>query len=93
MATYSYRCAADGAVDVRLPIGTAPSVIDCPACGAPAQRRYTSPMLGLAHKGAMALLDRAERSRTEPEVVTSLPTKARRPAPKLDPRTARLPRP
>jgi len=93
MATYTYRCADDGAVDVRLPIGTAPAAIDCPTCGSTAPRRFTTPMLGLAHRGAMALTDRAEASRSEPTVVSALPTAPRRPAPRLDPRTARLPRP
>jgi hypothetical protein len=93
MATYTYRCVVDGAVDVRLPIGTAPAAIDCPSCGAAAPRRFTTPMLGLAHRGAMAALDRAEASRSEPAVVSALPSAPRRPAPRLDPRTARLPRP
>ena len=34
MATYTYRCAIDGPVDVRRPIGTAPATVPCPACGA-----------------------------------------------------------
>ncbi|SFN18350.1 putative regulatory protein, FmdB family [Pseudonocardia ammonioxydans] len=95
MATYTYRCAADGPVDVRRPIGTAPASVACPACGAPAPRMITPPLLGLADRGRMAAIDRSERSRTEPDVVTSIPGSGRpaRPAPRLDPRTRGLPRP
>lgn len=93
MATYTYRCAVDGPVDVRLPIGTAPAALDCPACGAPAPRRFVAPMLGLAHRGALAALDRAEASRSAPAVVSAPPAAPRRATPRLDPRTARLPRP
>jgi putative FmdB family regulatory protein len=93
MPTYTYRCAVDGSVDVRLPMGTAPSTLDCPTCGADAPRQFVAPMLGLAHRGAVAAHDRAEASRSEPAVVSALPSAPRRPAPRLDPRTARLPRP
>ncbi|MDN5860012.1 MAG: zinc ribbon domain-containing protein [Pseudonocardia sp.] len=93
MATYSYRCAVDGAFDVRLPMGKAPSAIDCPRCGMTAPRRFAAPMLGLAHRGALAALDRAEASRSEPAVVSAPPRRPRRQAARLDPRAARLPRP
>jgi putative FmdB family regulatory protein len=93
MATYTYRCPEDGPVDVRLPMGTAPAAVECPACGAPAARRFAAPMLGLAHRGALATLDRAEASRSEPAVVSAPPSAPHRPAARLDPRTARLPRP
>lgn len=95
MATYTYRCTVDGTVDVGLPIGTAPSAIDCPDCGTPAARVFTAPRLGLADRRRMAVLDHTESSRSAPPVVTSLPASAARraPAPRLDPRTARLPRP
>ena len=93
MATYMYRCAIDGPVDVRRPIGTAPATVPCPACGATSARVITAPMLGLADPNRMAVLDRSEASRTEPAVVTSLPRSPRTPAPRLDPRTRKLPRP
>ena len=93
MATYTYRCATDGPVDVRRPIGTAPVSVPCPACGATSSRVITAPMLGLADPGRMALLDRSARSRFEPDVVSSLPTPPRTRAPRLDPRTRKLPRP
>ncbi|MBC3194478.1 zinc ribbon domain-containing protein [Pseudonocardia sp. C8] len=95
MATYTYRCATDGSVDVQRPIGTAPASVPCPRCGTASPRVITAPMLGLGDRGRMAVIDRAERSRTEPEVVTSLPGTGRpaRPAPALEPRTRGLPRP
>jgi putative FmdB family regulatory protein len=95
MALYAYRCGQDGPVDVRRPIGTAPATVACPTCGDEAERIFTAPMLGFADRTRVAAIDRAEASRTEPTVVSTLPsraTRASRPAP-LDPRTAGLPRP
>jgi len=97
MATYSYRCEVDGPHDVRRPIGTAPTTVPCPTCGATAARMITAPMLGLADRARMGVIDRAEASRTEPAVVSSIPGAPRSgrpaPAPRLDPRTRHLPRP
>lgn len=94
MATYTYRCAADGPLDIRRPIGTAPATVSCPICGATAPRIITAPMLGLADRGRMALIDRTEASRTDPAVVSSIPGSPRTArAPRLDPRTRNLPRP
>jgi hypothetical protein len=98
MATYGYRCDVDGPVEVRLPIGTAPAVIACPDCGGSSVRTYTAPLLGLADRRRMAVIDHAEASRTEPAVVSSIPAApqaTRRPAParRIDPRALRLPRP
>lgn len=77
MATYTYRCDADGRVDVRLPIGTAPDTAPCPRCGGSAARVFTAPLLGFADRRRMAVIDHAESTRYEPEVV-SAPTGARR---------------
>lgn len=98
MATYGYRCDVDGPVDVRLPIGTAPGAIACPRCGAPSVRVFTAPLLGLADRTRLSLIDRAEASGSEPAVVASLPSTPRAgrraaAAPRPDPRTSRLPRP
>lgn len=95
MATYTFRCATDGPVDVRLPIGTAPVAITCPRCGSPSARVFTAPLLGLADRRRMAVIDHAESSRSEPAVVSALPAGRRRPAStgRLDPRTRALPRP
>jgi hypothetical protein len=53
----------------------------------------TAPMLGLADPTRMAVLDRTGASRFAPPVVSSIPQAPRRAAPRLDPRTSRLPRP
>src|SRR6185295_5596231 len=68
-----FLAVADGPVDVRRPIGTAPGTISCPTCGAPSKRVITSPMLGFADPVRMALIDRTESSRDEPKVVSSIP--------------------
>lgn len=77
MAIYTYRCDADGGVEVRVPIGTAPTSVTCPRCGGPTARVFTAPMLGFADRRRVAVIDHAEASRYEPEVV-SAPTGARR---------------
>jgi hypothetical protein len=57
-------------------------------------RVITTPMLGLADRTRMAVIDRAEASRGEPAVVSALPARrGRRASPQLDPRTSRLPPP
>jgi putative FmdB family regulatory protein len=81
MATYAYRCADDGPVDVVRPMGTAPDSVACPRCGAPAPRMITAPMLGLADRGRTALIDRAEASRTEPPDGGPTPARPRSPGP------------
>lgn len=94
MATYTYRCRTDGPAEVRRPIGTAPASIPCPTCGASAARVITPPMLGFADPVRMAAIDRADASRTAPAVVSAIPAAPHgRTAPRLDPRTSRLPRP
>jgi hypothetical protein len=97
VATFPYRCPDDGPFDVVRPIGTATATSSCPRCGADAVRIWTAPRLSLAQPAAMAALDRAERSRFEPDVVTAPPARplGRRPAPAgtANPALQRLPRP
>jgi putative FmdB family regulatory protein len=95
MPLYAYRCGEDGPLDVMWPLGTAPATVPCPACSADARRIVTAPRLGLADRTRVALIDRAEASRTEPTVVSAPPPRASRPSrpARLDPRTAALPRP
>ena len=95
MPLYAYRCAEDGPVDVMRPMGTAPSAVPCPTCGDDATRVMTAPSLGGTRRAQVAAIDRAEASRTEPTVVSAPPPRPGRPgpAPRLDPRTAALPRP
>lgn len=96
MATYEYRCDIDGVFDVMRPFGTAPASIACAACGGEARRVFSIPFLPSPARDVIAAIDRSEKSRYEPEVVTSLPaTGARRrtPVARMTPALQRLPRP
>ena len=92
MAVYAYRCADHGVHEITLPIGTAADHEPCPDCAAPTSRVFTAPRLSLGSASARALIDRTERSASEPAVVSAPPS--RRTAPRAtDPRLAKLPRP
>lgn len=97
MAIYEYRCDRDGVFEVTRPLGTAPESVICSACGSEARRVISIPMIRSGPRTAWtAAIDHAEKSRHEPEVVTSLPsTGARRRTPvlPLTPTLRRLPRP
>jgi putative FmdB family regulatory protein len=77
MATFPYRCPQDGPFEINRPIGTADRSVPCPQCGGDALRVFTAPLLGLADRGRMSALDRCERTRSEPDVVTSPPGRPR----------------
>jgi len=94
VAVYLYRCPEHGTSETRCPMGTAPGTIACPTCGATAGRVFTAPRLALGSAARRALIDRTERSRDEPAVVSAPPS--RRPADARssgNPALARLPRP
>ena len=96
MAIYEYRCERDGAFEVTRPIGTAPSSIACPVCASEAGRVFSSPMISLAPQALVSALDHEEKTRHEPDVVTSLPpvpAHRRTPVLPLTPTLRRLPRP
>jgi hypothetical protein len=94
MATFLYRCPADGIVEMRGSVGTAPSQVSCPTCAGDARRVYTPPLVSGGSRSAMALIDRTERSRDEPEMVISLPPRGREQRrTELNPAWQRLPRP
>ncbi|MEU2350927.1 FmdB family zinc ribbon protein [Modestobacter sp. NPDC049651] len=92
MAGYEYRCTGCGPWEVRLPIGTAEPTLPCPACGRPGRRAYTPPLLGRTPPAAAAARQRMEASADAPQVTSSVPAAARRPA-RRDPRWDSLPRP
>jgi hypothetical protein len=77
MATFLYRCPADGTLEMHWPVGTAPRQVPCPACGGGASRVYTAPLVSRGSRSAVALIDRTERTRYEPEVVTGPPPAGR----------------
>ncbi|MGY2082312.1 zinc ribbon domain-containing protein [Blastococcus sp. SYSU DS0539] len=94
MAQYVYRCDDHGLTERALPIGTAERTTPCATCGAAAVRVFTAPRLSLGDATRRALIDRTERSRDEPEVVSSPgPRPARRPPVPASPALRRLPRP
>lgn len=96
MAIYEYRCPADGPFEVLRPIGTAPASIACPECAGEAERVFSTPMLSRAPRALVAALDHEEKTRSEPDVVTSLPPRPRHqrtPVLPLTPTLRKLPRP
>jgi putative FmdB family regulatory protein len=96
VALYEYRCDTDGVFDARWPLGSAPASVTCPVCNREAMRVFSKPMLMTASRELVAAVDHAEKTRDEPDLVTSLPpTGARRRTPvlPLTPTLRRLPRP
>ena len=100
MATFEYRCVTPrgdvcSTFEVRRPIGTAAPTQPCPACGSAAARVFSAPALALAPRARVSAIDRAERSRTEPDVVGAPPPnpRARRAPIARNPALQRLPRP
>ena len=96
MAIYEYRCDHDGVFEIARALGTAPKAIMCPVCSGEARRVFSTPMLSSTRRELVAAVDHAEKTRDEPDVVTSLPrTGARRRTPvlPLTPTLRRLPRP
>jgi len=95
MATYEYQCEQDGVFEVSRPLGTAPQSVTCSVCGNEARRIISAPMFRCASRSALAAaMDHADKSRYEPEVVTSLPsTGARSRTIPLTPTLRGLPRP
>jgi putative FmdB family regulatory protein len=95
VAIYEYRCAEHGTFDLSRPLGSAPSTSPCRDCGREATRVYSAAFFRPGDRAVVAAMDRAEKSRTEPEVVRSVP-RAGDPKPiswARDPRQLKLPRP
>jgi putative FmdB family regulatory protein len=96
VALYEYRCDRDGAFDVTRPIGTAPTSVECPACNAESKRVFSKPMLSSVPRELAAAIDHSEKTRHEPDIVTTLPpagARQRTPVLPLTPTLRRLPRP
>lgn len=96
MAIYEYRCERHGAFEVTRAIGTAPASLACPACEHEARRVFSAPMLVRTPPRLVAAIDHAEKTRDEPDLVTSLPpagARRRTPVLPLTPTLRRLPRP
>ncbi|MBS1889100.1 MAG: zinc ribbon domain-containing protein [Actinobacteria bacterium] len=97
MTTYEYRCDGDGALqEAEFPLGSAPQAIACGRCGGEARRVFSAPMVGSSRRDLAAMIGRAEKSRTDPDLATSLPPasgRRRTPTAPLTPALKRLPRP
>lgn len=96
MAIFEYRCEEDGGFEVTGRAGAPPTAVACPVCDGEARRVFSAPMLSRAPRAVVAALDHADKSRYEPEVVTSLPpapAHRRTPVLPLTPTLRRLPRP
>ena len=93
MAVYVYRCTEHGPTEVTLAMGTAHAAVPCPACGLQATRVFTAPRLSLGSPARRALIDRTERTRDEPDVVSAPPPRAGASAVARNPALRRLPRP
>lgn len=95
MATYEYRCSDGSRFEASHPIGEAPDTLSCPLCGEPSSRVFSAPHLSRAGSPAFRLIESADRSSSEPEVVNSrIPGTPRRAQPYTsNPLHRRLPRP
>lgn len=97
MAIYEYRCALDGVFEITRPLGTAPESVRCSTCGSEARRIISMPTVISGTRSAWSTaIEHAEKSRYEPDVVTSLPAsgaRRRTPVLPLTPTLRRLPRP
>jgi putative FmdB family regulatory protein len=93
MAVYEYACRGCGVFELARPMGTAPSVAGCPACGEPAPRRFSAPALTAPHAPARRARELADTSAHEPTVTSRVPPPPRRSAQPPNPLHAKLPRP
>ena len=97
MPIYEYRCDQHGVSEITRPLGTAPKSITCSVCGSEARRVFSVGTIRSGSRGALlAAVDHAEKSRHEPDVVTSVPSTGasrRTPVLPLTPALRRLPKP
>ena len=97
MPIYEYRCDQHGVFEIIRPLGTAPQSARCLECGSEARRVFSVPTVRSGSRTALlAAIDHAEKSRHEPDVVTSVPSTGKRrrtPVLPLTPTLRRLPRP
>jgi len=68
VTTYEYRCDRDGVFDALFPLGTAPETVTCNTCGAPARRVFSRPMVRSSRRDLVAMIEHAEKTRTDPDV-------------------------
>ncbi|RZU30645.1 hypothetical protein BKA19_0266 [Blastococcus saxobsidens] len=91
-----YRCPDHATTETRCAMGAAPAAVPCPACGSAAARVFTAPRLSAGSPVRRELIERTERSRDRPDVVSTPPRGSgpgRRADMVRDPAWSRLPRP
>lgn len=96
MVAYDFRCAQHGPFELHMSMAEATPTANCPECGRVAGRIYAAPMTRRAPAHLVAAIDAAEKSRHEPEVVTSIPRRPphkRTPMAPPNPAFNKLPRP
>lgn len=96
MVPYEFRCERHGLQEVRQPMGQTLDAMPCPVCNDRAVRVFSAPMVSLAPRAVVAAIDRTEKTRDEPDVVTVLPRRdpsRRTPIVPSNPVLRRLPRP
>ena len=95
MPRYGFRCPSGTEFDAVYSMALVPDSTECAHCGEQAKRLPGAPFLSNAGSSAFGLIDRAERSAHEPQVVSgSLPGSRRRPGTPTtrNPLHAKLPR-
>ncbi len=96
MPIYEYRCPRCDVYEIIRALGAAPDAEDCPTCGQPARRLISAPHLSRTNTPSSRLIDAAERSATEPDVITGgIPPSRVRSTPTYssNPLSRKLPRP
>ena len=96
MVILDFRCPQHGKFELMLPRGAVSSA-PCPLCGADAARQMSAPSFVRSSRSQwLGAIERAEKSRHEPEVVSSVPSAGARTRIRQAPMTPalqRLPRP
>lgn len=91
MAIYEYRCPQCGVFEIALAMGSASRSHGCVHCENEARRFFSIPHLTRSPTALHTAIERVEKSRDEPELVTQVPArKNQRPQPP-DARIKRLP--
>ena len=97
MVIHEFRCPQHGVFERMLPLDAPSSQTSCPQCGADALRQMAAPrVLRSSRSQWTQAVERAQKSRHEPEVVTSVPASGARRRIRQVPMTPalqRLPRP
>ncbi|GAB3845084.1 FmdB family zinc ribbon protein [Nesterenkonia populi] len=93
MPLYEFRCARCGVFDSHHSMADVPRERGCPQCADRSRRVFTA--VGLTRLGSAQAkaIDRAQKSASEPEVVTGAAGRPRATPVTNDPRHQKLPRP